>query len=208
MELEQRVKTLEYEMKILKNEVQRTLLDIQEQVLVHYYPVLRTEETKPSEGMIQSIEALRARQMPGAPVAAAPEPAVPAPAAPAPQLAPVAAAAPAAPAPALKKVTLEEIRAAQNELVPDSVAKAAVTAPQVDAGSNGNRHGNGDGIGAQTAADSASLKLLELLAAGKPAAQSEDKQGMLDQLTKLNSLVERAGSVEEALRMLGEAKVG
>ncbi len=29
MELEQRVKTLEYEIKILKNEVQRTLLDIQ-----------------------------------------------------------------------------------------------------------------------------------------------------------------------------------
>ena len=61
MELEQRVKTLEYEMKILKNEVQRTLLDIQEQVLVHYYPALRTEESKPSEGTIQAIEALRSR---------------------------------------------------------------------------------------------------------------------------------------------------
>lgn len=40
--LEQRIKTLEYEIKILKNEIQRTLLDIQEQVLSHYYPELRS----------------------------------------------------------------------------------------------------------------------------------------------------------------------
>jgi hypothetical protein len=74
MELEQRVKTLEYEMKLLKNEVQRTLLDIQEQVLVHYYPALRTEEEKPSEGTILAIEALRSRQPApsAAPPAAAP----------------------------------------------------------------------------------------------------------------------------------------
>ena len=64
MDLEQRVKTLEYEIKILKADVQRTLLDIQEQVLVHYYPALRTEEEKPSEGTIQAIEALRSRQTP------------------------------------------------------------------------------------------------------------------------------------------------
>jgi hypothetical protein len=62
VELEQRVKTLEYEVKLLKNEVQRTLLDIQEQVLVHYYPALRTEEEKPSEGTIQAIAVLRSRQ--------------------------------------------------------------------------------------------------------------------------------------------------
>ena len=74
MDLEQRVKALEYEMKMLKTEVQRTLLDIQEQVLVHYYPALRTEEEKPSEGMIQAIEALRARQtaQPAAPAALSP----------------------------------------------------------------------------------------------------------------------------------------
>jgi hypothetical protein len=45
VELGQRVKTLEYEMRILKNEIQKTLLDIQEQVLIHYYPALRTEES-------------------------------------------------------------------------------------------------------------------------------------------------------------------
>jgi len=44
MDMEQRVKTLEQEMKILKNQVQKTLLDIQEQILVHYHPALRTED--------------------------------------------------------------------------------------------------------------------------------------------------------------------
>ena len=58
-QLEQRVKALEYEMKILKNEIQRTLLDIQEQILVHYYPSLRTEEAGPSESATQSVESIR-----------------------------------------------------------------------------------------------------------------------------------------------------
>lgn len=61
MELDQRVKALEYEVKILKNELQRTLLEIQEQILVHYYPSLRADESTPSEGTIQTIEALRAK---------------------------------------------------------------------------------------------------------------------------------------------------
>ena len=61
MELEQRVKALEYEMKILKNEVQRTLLDIQEQVLIHYYRALRSEESSPSDGTRQTSEAIRAK---------------------------------------------------------------------------------------------------------------------------------------------------
>ena len=65
MELEQRVKSLEYEMKILKNEVQRTLLDIQEQILIHYYPSLRTEESVPTQA-VESIRE-RKRQVGGAP---------------------------------------------------------------------------------------------------------------------------------------------
>jgi len=44
MDMEQRVKTLEQEMKILKNQVQKTLLDIQEQILIHYHPALRAED--------------------------------------------------------------------------------------------------------------------------------------------------------------------
>jgi len=62
MTLEQKVKTLEYEMKILKNEIQRTLLDIQEQILVHYYPSLRTEESVPTEGIVQSVESIREKK--------------------------------------------------------------------------------------------------------------------------------------------------
>lgn len=44
MDLEQRVKVLEQEVAILKNQIQATLLDIQEQILVHQYPALRAEE--------------------------------------------------------------------------------------------------------------------------------------------------------------------
>ncbi len=62
MTLEKRVKSLEYEIKILKNEIQRTLLDIQEQILVHYYPTLRTEELTPTEGTIQTIESIKAKK--------------------------------------------------------------------------------------------------------------------------------------------------
>ena len=54
MELDARVKALEYELKILKNEIQRTLLDIQEQVLIQYYPSLRSEDiTPPTEAVAQ-----------------------------------------------------------------------------------------------------------------------------------------------------------
>lgn len=49
MSLETRVETLEHELKILKNEIETTLLEIQNQVLIHYYPVLRAEETPPSK---------------------------------------------------------------------------------------------------------------------------------------------------------------
>ena len=86
MELEQRVKALEYEIKILKNEVQRTLLEIQEQVLLHYYPALRADESVPSEAIIQSLEQARQKT--------------------------ASVANPAAPTP-VKQVTLEQIRAAQ-----------------------------------------------------------------------------------------------
>lgn len=73
MELEQRVKSLEYEMKILKTEIQRTLLDIQEQILVHYYPSLRAEDTGPSEGTWQSLESIRERKGPPGESRAVPE---------------------------------------------------------------------------------------------------------------------------------------
>jgi len=197
VELEQRVKTLEYEMKILKNEVQRTLLDIQEQVLVHYYPALRTEESKPSEGTIKAIGELRLRQS-GQPAGSS-APATPA--------APAAAATPTPPV--VKKVSLEELRATQNELAAEQAQanQAAGNKPGWDSSGNGNGDGN-----APTAAERGSLKLLEWLknSATKVGDERDGEQvnEVLDQLTKLNSLVDRAGSIEEALRLIEEAKLG
>jgi hypothetical protein len=95
MELEERVKTLEYEMKILKNEIQRTLLDIQEQILVHYYPSLRREEDIPSEGIIQTFESIQKKK-------------------PAEEM---------SPPPQAKKISLEEIRAMEGEASPPSEAE-------------------------------------------------------------------------------------
>ncbi len=247
MELEQRVKTLEYEIKILKNEVQRTLLDIQEQVLIHYYPTLRMEETKPSEGTVLTIEQLRARNpapaAPAVPPAAPPAPSVP-PAAPA--VASVEAAAPM-----VKKVSLEEIRQAQKELATeDAPSNAAVNklvewAKKPEAvphgngdgnipfmrraedkpkavsygSSNDNGSGSGNGNGddngygdAQPASAHSTLKLLEWVLNTASKVNGAENDGvsadMLGQLTKLNALVDRAGGVEEALRLLEEAKVG
>ncbi|HOG45591.1 MAG TPA: hypothetical protein PLB78_03000 [Anaerolineae bacterium] len=44
MALENRVKTLEDELGILKDQIRNTLLEIQEQILFHYYPDLRAQE--------------------------------------------------------------------------------------------------------------------------------------------------------------------
>jgi len=95
VELDQRVKALEYEMKILKNEVQRTLLDIQEQVLIHYYPALRAaDDSGPSEGTMQSLESIRERRASvGGTTASAETPAPP----------------------SVKQVSLEEIRALERD---------------------------------------------------------------------------------------------
>jgi hypothetical protein len=60
--LEQRIKTLEYEFKILKNEIQRSLLDIQEQVLSHYYPALRAEEAAPADDVVQAMGAIKEKK--------------------------------------------------------------------------------------------------------------------------------------------------
>lgn len=47
MELESRLETLEHEFNILKNEIQYALVEIQEQILSHYYPELRADDTPP-----------------------------------------------------------------------------------------------------------------------------------------------------------------
>ena len=214
MELEQRIKALEYELKILKNEVQRTLLDVQDQVLSQYPPALGTEKSKPAEGSIQAIETSRSRQT--ARPAATAAPAAPPPTAPsevrAVAVASVAAAAPAVPL--LKKVSLEEIRAAESELAaeaspakPVSVDKLVEWVKKPDSGLI--EGGTGD---AATLAERGGIKLLEWLmsSATKVNGERDEKRvkEVLDQLTKLNSLVDRASTMEEALRLIEEAKLG
>lgn len=72
MSLEDRVQELEEELKVLKNEIRATLLDIEEQILVHYYPALyptineenrpklnpQTEPAQPSFSQPQMISAI------------------------------------------------------------------------------------------------------------------------------------------------------
>lgn len=48
MNLEQRVQQLEQELEILKNQIQTTLLEIQDRMLTQTYPMLRTAEDRPS----------------------------------------------------------------------------------------------------------------------------------------------------------------
>ncbi|MBN1314722.1 MAG: hypothetical protein JXA42_04620 [Anaerolineales bacterium] len=61
-EMEQRVKALEYDIKLTKDDIQRMLLDIQEQLLVHRFPTLRKASTTPPEGVVQSLQEIRRRK--------------------------------------------------------------------------------------------------------------------------------------------------
>ncbi len=62
MSIENRVETLEHELKILKNEIESTLLEIQNQVLVHYYPAFRAEETITSRVQLPFVEVPASRK--------------------------------------------------------------------------------------------------------------------------------------------------
>ena len=201
MELEQRVKALEYEMKILKNEVQRTLLDIQEQVLIHYYPALRADDSVPSEGTMQSLESIRERRasMGGTTVSAE---------------------APASPR--VKQVSLEEIRAVErdNSASPRPAEEAdEISILQLSGwvGSSAKR------IGGQRTAklietcvdkgwiavDSMNV-LLRLASMGSDDGIPETVavNEILGALLKLSQLLGRGGDVEEALTLIEEANLG
>ena len=245
MELEQRIRSLELEMKILKNEVQRTLIYVQEQVLLDQRPVL-TIESKPSNAKVRAIEPLRAQQ----PAVSAVLAAAVAPAAPAVSVAPAASVAPTAPAvlptpiasvappvaptapaaapvlnkvsvapvvpgaPLLKQVSLEEIRAAQSELEAEAMPANSIVVDKLvemvqkpDSGPG--ERSNGD---AAALAERGGVKLLEWLmsSATKVDGERDEKQvnEVLDKLSQLNSLVDRASTMEEALRLIEEANLG
>lgn len=64
MKLETRLETLEHEFKILKSEIQTTLLEIQEQILIHYYPNLRAEDSVPPSHLQDVVDTLRQQAQP------------------------------------------------------------------------------------------------------------------------------------------------
>jgi len=197
VELEQRVKTLEYEIKILKNEIQRMLLNIQEQVLIHYYPALRVDDSAP-EGAIQSLESIRERK---ASLGASPQ-----------------AAAPSQ----VKQVPLEELRAAQgdNPASPRPGEEADQTSILQLSGWVG---GSVKRIGRQRTAklietcvdqgwippESMNVLLrLASLGSDEGAPETVAVNEILGALLQLSQLLGRGSDVEEALTLIEEASLG
>ncbi len=227
MELEQRVKTLEYEIKILKNEIQRTLLDIHEQVLIHYYPTLRLEESQVPATVIQAVEAARAKQParpePAAPVAPPAPPAATAAPLVAPAPLPVVPAEPAplpdAPMPSVKRVTLNDIRAARTDATaaPPSGSPQANLIKLVEWAVNGaTKFGNDraiqliDVLALKGIVDRATKNaLFQVVSLNKNAGPEKIViNDLLDELLKLDKLLGRAADAEEALTLIEEAKLG
>ncbi len=204
-QLEQRVKALEYELKIIKNQVQRTLLDIQEQVLIHYYPSLRAEEETPTEGILQSLEAIRREKQ-------------------------AAGEAPNPPGaqPEVKMVSLGNVKAGQEE-TPGSL-EGEVSSPS-EGGEDQSRIMELSGWVSSTAqkiggertgrliqactnkgiiAPDIEVSLLRLtgLISVDSAPEQVAVNEILGALLKLNELLGRGSDVEEALSIIEEANLG
>lgn len=205
MELEQRVKTLEYEFKILKNEIQRTLLDIQEQVLIHYYPTLRAEENEPSTGAVQALEAIRTKQNTSAPGAV----------------------------PVAKKVSLDQVREAQGDNPPAIIIEPTAPVPPSAKAETPLAPASTGKVfqwGINTAAKFGGARVKKLIEAYSAkgvfapeikdtlvqiAALNQDAgpekvaiNDLLRELMRLNELLGRVTDAEEALAIIEEAKLG
>lgn len=195
MELEQRVKTLEYEFKILKNEVQRTLLDIQEQLLVHYYPTLRAEESAPSAATVQAFEAVRGKSVP----VAAP--------------APVAMPPPvSAPTPIVKKVSLDQVRETQGEMgATKNQAQLLQWSVRAAAKFGSVRVKDLIEVYSAKADFPADLKtgLIEMAMLGQHAGPPQYAvNDLVQEMLKLDALLGRVMDAEASLAMIEEAKLG
>lgn len=228
MELEQRVKTLEYEMKILKNEIQRTLLDIHEQVLIHYYPSLRIEETQAPASVAQAVQSARASRTnsPDVPPATPVPTAAPAPApmpAPAQTTSPITPAKPDTSAenvtPPIRKVSLDQVRATRSE-------SAAAPAPGKSQDmlvnlvewsvQNAAKFGKSrvtqllKVCGEEGLFDSTiQTVLMQVVAMNKSTAPAQIVvNDVLDELLKLDRLLGRPANAEEALSLIEEAGLG
>ncbi len=212
MELEQRVKALEYEIKILKNEIQRTLLDIQEQVLIHYYPTLRADDSVPPADAVAHMN--RSANAAG----------------------PVATGTPAAPPPApvmAKKVSLDDVRAMPTPAPVASapVATAAVApAPQAPGGADQNtmvrlmewvneamaKLGAGrtsdliELCAARAILDNETRALMLRLTALNKAPEPElvPANDAITVVLRLDEVLGRAADMDEALTIIEEANIG
>lgn len=204
MELDQRVKALEYELKILKNEIQRTLLDIQEQVLVHYYPTLRAEDSTPPADAVAQIN--RAAGPAGSTATGAP-------------------AAPSAAPVTTKKVSLDEIRTSQPSAVVAPVAAPKLSG-SVDQGTMvkllewvneamaklGSRRTSHliDLCVARAILDGETQAiLLRLTALNKaPEPEAAPANDALTVVLRLDEVLGRAADMDEALTIIEEANLG
>jgi hypothetical protein len=237
VELEQRVKTLEYEIKILKNEIQKTLLEIQEQVLNHYYPDLRTADPAPPADTSRPVEAERrkppsvpvAEILPQAPVERQKLPSTSAaevssemepgklPGAPAASIVPEAPVETSSPAPVVRQVSLNEIRAAQERSAPVPTGRPATMGKLIEWALNaGSKIGN-----------PRTKKIIEVLSS-KGVLEPETMEVLL-QVTPLNrrhppeevgvmdimrvilnlyALLGREAEVEETFALMKEANLG
>lgn len=199
MELEQRVKALEYEMKILKNEIQKTLLDIQEQILVHYYPTLRSEQPARIESAPPPLELPRPKEPPSVP-----EPTLP----------------------VVKKVSLDEIRATHTD--PKIVLQSNTQAAPQTSDAMQLRHlmdwalHSASQIGGDRTVQlieacsrrgivTPEIKELLLQVAPLNRRAAPEQVALIDiirTILKLDSILEREVDTEEALALVEEAKLG
>jgi hypothetical protein len=200
VELEQRVKALEYEVKILKNEIQKILLEIQEQILVHYYPPLRSEPPARAERPAPALEIERVQ--PPAPPA---DPGLP----------------------VVKRVSLEEIRATHVTPAAASKPSELVAASQAAESVNLNKlvewglHTTAQigserttqlvGVCAQRGLLTPEMKelLLQIVPLNRRAAPEQvPLLDVIRAVLKLEAVLGREGDTEEALAIVEEAQLG
>ncbi len=223
MELEQRVKALEYEIKILKNEIQRALLDVQEQVLNNYYPSAPSGAGTPSNVAPPiSRVGLSATPAPVAKPGSVPEvrstpndttrP-------------PLSSGGTMSNQPVVKKVTLDEIRAVQAAATalaqPAAAVQQPVEPPNVVkllewivssvARIGGKRTIKIIDVYAKKGIITPEVRatLLQVASLSKDAGPEKVAVNeVLDNLLKLNALLSRPADIEEALTLIEEANLG
>lgn len=210
MDLEQRVKALEYEVKVLKSEIQRTLLDIQEQILVHYYPVLRSEEPAPPEAAVKAAEAWHSKNNGSTPATVIPPVVVPNP----------ADARSANPLeeqpPFVRQVSVAEARARHGETAP-KVDEAGQMSKLLEWALNSAAQIGSDRFKALLDACEARkvlpTDLRDLLIRIAPlnrrlAPETVGSREIIQVIMQLDEILGRAADVEEALLLIEEAKLG